>query len=619
MVTPATRKAIYEEGFTIIPSVVPAKQRDDALRIINKALAEGMSKEAAEKVKNGVQFEHLQSHAAITSLINQTPAKKLICDLIGDFEGVYGGQVALRFPGHSCLDADGRCPTPYWQHHRNWHIDGLPGHLPSHLPGTIHNFSALVGVVLQDVPEEHCGNLIVYPGSHWLLQDHFRAGGLPAVEEKGDPGLPRSLPFAESVQVRARAGDLVIAHYQLAHAIAPNSSPNIRYVIYFRVRPASCPRGYHREAMTNIWIDWPAMHPFITAHPYEPSLRPSYKDDCEVASLLVEADRAFTAHEHGTAGPLFERLSALRPRNYIFAHHGGIALLYDSARTPASLERAAILCQRASAIAPYLVTPHCQLARARQWQGRLAEAEQVVRAALIEDNELVATKEHIDALMEGVRVVREVLDATGRGAQYGAAHARILGRFPFLAEKLGEDSARVELQQLWREALSLVTKPTKLSSDWLRARAVFKEIVKRDPKSYMGLLGCGIACAYDPSVGLDIVLEGLRLAQQAIELDPASPLAYALLARLTVRRDGLTQVFTAESKSAVLAATDIVVSFAPSLTKRDHDWLLLDALRCAMTASDPGDRPAYVVRFKNAYPHLAAQADGVAREGCVIS
>ncbi len=49
----------------------------DALRIINKALSEGMTKEAAEKVKDGIQFEHLGGHAAITSLINQSPAKQV--------------------------------------------------------------------------------------------------------------------------------------------------------------------------------------------------------------------------------------------------------------------------------------------------------------------------------------------------------------------------------------------------------------------------------------------------------------------------------------------------------------------------------------------------------------
>jgi hypothetical protein len=205
------------------------------------------------------------------------------------------------------------------------------------------------------------------------------------------------------MQVCARAGDLVVAHYQLAHAIAPNSSANIRYVVYFRVRPSACPKGYHREAMTNIWIDWPALHPFISSHPYEASQRPSYKEDCEVASLLAEADRAFKAKDFHAAGPLFECLSGLRPRNFIFAHHGAISLLYDSARTPASLERAAVLSQRASSLFPLLVTPRCHLGRARQWQGRLAEAEQVVRAALIDDNDFVATKDHADAIMEGVR------------------------------------------------------------------------------------------------------------------------------------------------------------------------------------------------------------------------
>lgn len=589
--------------------------------MINMALAEGMSKEEAERVKNGQQFEHLSGHAAITSLISMSPAKQLINELIGEMDTVHGGQIALRFPGHSCVDKDGRCASPYWDHFHNWHIDGLPGHLPSHVPGVIHNFSALVGVVLQDVPEEHAGNLIVYPGSHWLLQDHFRSGGLPAVEEKGDPGLPRNLPFAAPVQVCARAGDVVVAHYQLAHAIAPNSSANIRYVVYFRVRPRACPRGYHKDAMTNIWIDWPALHPFITANPtYAPSMRSSYANDCEVASLFVEADQAFTARDHTNAGPLFERLSTLRPRCYMFAHHGGVSFLYAPSRNADQLERAAILFQRAAAAAPLFLPPRCLLARARQWQGRTAEAEQIVRQFLVDDSRLVAKADHADALMEGMRVIRELLDGSGRSAQYGTIVVRVKARFPYLSDKLGEDSARMELGQLWNDAKAIITKAVKLPADWQRARTVFREITARDSKAYMACIGGAVACAYDPAVGLDIVSEGHRLTQQAIEIEPQNPIAYALLARLSVKRDQMTRAFTAEAKAAILAAVDIVISFAPSLSTRDHGWLLVDALRCAMLAADPSDRPTYLARFKNAYPHLATQADGVSQEaGCTIS
>jgi ectoine hydroxylase-related dioxygenase (phytanoyl-CoA dioxygenase family) len=32
-----------------------------------------------------------------------------------------------------------------------------------------------------------------------------------------------------------RAGDLVLAHYQLAHSVAQNLSPQIRYAIHYRL------------------------------------------------------------------------------------------------------------------------------------------------------------------------------------------------------------------------------------------------------------------------------------------------------------------------------------------------------------------------------------------------
>ena len=36
--------------------------------------------------------------------------------------------------------------------------------------------------------------------------------------------------------VLARAGDIVLSHYQLAHAAGPNTSPHVRYAVYFRLK-----------------------------------------------------------------------------------------------------------------------------------------------------------------------------------------------------------------------------------------------------------------------------------------------------------------------------------------------------------------------------------------------
>ena len=43
------------------------------------------------------------------------------------------------------------------------------------------------------------------------------------------------LPLGPPRPVLARAGDALLAHYQLAHGIAPNLGPHIRYAAFFRL------------------------------------------------------------------------------------------------------------------------------------------------------------------------------------------------------------------------------------------------------------------------------------------------------------------------------------------------------------------------------------------------
>ena len=115
-----------------------------------------------------------------------------------------------------------------------------------------------MGVVLQDITTPFSGNLVVYPGSHAMIAENLRQHPetLTRMEQEGDKALPK-LVFPPARQVTARAGDITICHYGLAHSISPNSSPDIRYVVYFRLFSKDhVPHTYRRETMTNIWLDW---------------------------------------------------------------------------------------------------------------------------------------------------------------------------------------------------------------------------------------------------------------------------------------------------------------------------------------------------------------------------
>ncbi len=122
----------------------------------------------------------------------------------------------------------------------------------------MQTFNALVGVYLQAVPEEFCGNLVVFPGSHILVAEAtrdastmelLRREGTPApnvatavclTSPSGMPALHEKLPtISRPLQIVADVGDVLVAHSSLPHSVAPNVSSAIRYALYFRVNSVS--------------------------------------------------------------------------------------------------------------------------------------------------------------------------------------------------------------------------------------------------------------------------------------------------------------------------------------------------------------------------------------------
>jgi hypothetical protein len=175
----------------------------------------------------------------------------------------------------------------------------------------------------------------VYPRSHRVMERYFRENGFDAVRTGGLEALPR-LPLARPIQVCAEPGDVVLAHYLLAHSIAPNTSPNIRYAVYFRVsmHPGDV---HHAESMTNAWSEWPAMAALQAKDKAADQkegvgagaegdgggemVRPVYADelfrsqdafldakDKERAALRERADKAFAAHDWTNGAPLWKAL-----------------------------------------------------------------------------------------------------------------------------------------------------------------------------------------------------------------------------------------------------------------------------------------------------------------------
>lgn len=173
----------------------------------------------------------------------------------GKVSPLSGVQVALRFP--DSLDAlvvsgaamqsriDGTC----------WHTDGLR-------QGKKHSFSLLVGIALSDnMMQPDNGNLCVWPRSHLHVHHWMRhPDGKIARPASGGTGWSDSdgpLPdLGPPLQMLLRAGDVIIAHSEIAHCGGIHLGPDIRSMVYYRVRHVNWKEMYESGALVeDMWCD----------------------------------------------------------------------------------------------------------------------------------------------------------------------------------------------------------------------------------------------------------------------------------------------------------------------------------------------------------------------------
>jgi hypothetical protein len=237
------QEALVKDGYTTVPGVVPAAPVAAALTAINHSLGQGLPPADLPVFRSRSFCPELQRAPVILDLLRTTPAWLLAEALIGQgrVEAVKSAQIALAFPQTEPPEA----PYP--------HLDGL--HTPTNgVPaGEVRSFTLLVGVMLSDVAGPGAGNLTVWPGSHRRYESYFRDNG-PQSLLGGMP--PIVLP--DPVEVTGRVGDVVLCHYQLAHAVGANTSPHVRYAVYFRLKS----RGHDSrrwECLTDLWKEWPGL------------------------------------------------------------------------------------------------------------------------------------------------------------------------------------------------------------------------------------------------------------------------------------------------------------------------------------------------------------------------
>lgn len=204
----------------------------------------------------------------ITDLFNESILPYILEIILGKpAEGgfrAHSGQIALRFPGDYC-----KKDTADYDHQafevlrKHWHIDGCPNNFIPGITdhwGTVKNFDALCGILLNTTEAPMSGELCVYPGSHHMLAEFFQREGLTEVFQQGTLPVGNRSDAAvgdRPVHCIGNKGDAFICNYMLAHFIAPNTCPNIRYATYFRMRgPGFNGELACKESMLDPLLHW---------------------------------------------------------------------------------------------------------------------------------------------------------------------------------------------------------------------------------------------------------------------------------------------------------------------------------------------------------------------------
>ena len=297
--TEEQKRRFVRDGFVHVGGAVPPRLVMRARRAINHSIGTGMDRDDLTRFSNQSFCTELVDDPRLLRLATTPTVWSRVRALLGDRRTLRPQrcQIALRFPlpeaPHSRVrylafarhrrvplaarrlrpkatptshgtTADVRCAlsgictvrgTP--RKVGGGHIDGY--HTPDNgVPddGVVRNFTLLLGVMLSDVREPFSGNFTVWPGTHYRMQRYFRDRGVNSLQGGAVGGLGLGMP--KPVHVLGQAGDIVLAHYQVAHTAAPNLSGDIRYMCFFRLSVRNL--GSHRVAsMLDIWRDWPAL------------------------------------------------------------------------------------------------------------------------------------------------------------------------------------------------------------------------------------------------------------------------------------------------------------------------------------------------------------------------
>lgn len=461
------------------------------------------------------------------------------------------------------------------------------------------------------------------------MERYFRTEGFEAAKS-GLAKLP-PLPLADPVQVRLKRGDVVVAHYQLCHSIAPNLSPDIRYMVYFRVNVRQGDH-HHPEPMLDIWQDYnPAFRELQRRLPVDQfllgpthtspssssssfaSVSPGYIDavsrqnlgealvsDAQRHQELAKAEELFEAHRWAECAPLISRLADARPNDVLLCLKAGLCWSAgDKQHLPEGERR---LRKLTTDLAPFFSEGWVWLSRNLARQVReLSKQELRDQAIACAKAGLLEKASAPDIAVEAIKVLSDLLLEPEQMAPILTAAQQ---RYPSLAEQLGEAGKIDVSKKLWVEGHRWLSSPD--PKDLAAGLRIFSQIVAAAPQDYWAhVLNAGCLIWSGRPAG------ALPLLQTARQIDPAFPHGYVAAAQA---------LNVLDRKSEALELVHALFARGPGGIKceePDHYKQVLDGLQLAADLLLP-QQPALYESLRSVatsiFPQLAPQFHAIVKQ-----
>ena len=212
------------DGYLVVPAFV-------AEPLLAELEAEADALIAAKPApEDKVGFHHYFEHPADLPVADRILRESGVLDLAAELVAPHAIdlafdliQVATSIPG--------------WDHHPGGgHLDGY-GIEGESEP---HTFTLLAGIYLGDERRPDRGNIWVWPGSHLGHERLFRERGFEVLMDSASAGghaclLDPAPDLGRGQPVLAGRGDVLLAHYLLAHNQSGNLGDRLRRIVYYRL------------------------------------------------------------------------------------------------------------------------------------------------------------------------------------------------------------------------------------------------------------------------------------------------------------------------------------------------------------------------------------------------